>query len=174
MTMRLIEVEQLTIYCDLDGVLVDFVKRAQELVPEFQSDSHPVDKETKKLHNKLWKIVGGRAKRGEMFWGEMDPLPDAFELWNYIGQYEPKILSATGSVGNAVQEKHQWVKDHLGDEVIVHLVQKAADKAQFATPTRILIDDKMKAITPWLEAGGIGVFHTSAEDTIKQLKELGL
>ena len=49
-----------------------------------------------------------------------------------------------------------------------------ADKHEYAAPNHILIDDRDKAILPWREAGGIGILHTSANDTIAQLKELGL
>ena len=34
--------------------------------------------------------------------------------------------------------------------------------------------DREKNIKEWRENGGIGILHTSASDTIKQLKELGL
>ena len=38
----------------------------------------------------------------------------------------------------------------------------------------ILIDDRMATINNWNNAGGTGIFYTSAQDAIKQLKELGL
>jgi hypothetical protein len=37
-----------------------------------------------------------------------------------------------------------------------------------------LIDDRADNIQRWKDAGGVGVLHTSAADTIQQLKELGL
>ena len=37
-----------------------------------------------------------------------------------------------------------------------------------------LIDDMERNIQQWKDKGGIGILHTSAADTIKQLKELGL
>lgn len=162
------------VYCDLDGVLVDFVKFAQSLVPEFKDEGAPDF--NKKAEGWLWGRVGKRAKAGLEFWGKMDPLPDAMELWEYLqGLDVPvEILSATGVVGNPVAEKEKWVDDHLGDDVVVHLTKKAAEKAEFAAPNAVLIDDKLKAINPWKEKGGIGILHTSAEDTIRQLKELGL
>ncbi len=159
------------IYCDLDGVLVDFVKLARQWVPGWEEDNVPG--RSKKLDGQLWGRIGGRSKKGIAFWGQMDPMPDAMELWHYIKKYNPEILSATGHVGNPIPEKQEWVKKHLGD-VPVHLVQKAVLKAQYAAPGFVLIDDKRKAIDPWIAAGGIGILHTSAADTIRQLKELGL
>lgn len=159
------------IFCDLDGVLVDFVKLAAELIPGWHTEEHP--NRDKKKDRELWKTVSWMAKNGKPFWGQMDPMPDAMQLWNYIKKYNPQILSAGGTVGNPEPEKRAWVQSHLGNPK-VNIVQRAVDKAQFAGPNRILIDDKMKAINPWVEAGGIGVHHTSATNTIKQLKELGL
>ena len=37
-----------------------------------------------------------------------------------------------------------------------------------------LIDDLENTINEWNDKGGIGILHTSAADTIKQLKDLGL
>jgi hypothetical protein len=34
---------------------------------------------------------------------------------------------------------------------------------------QILIDDRTDNIEAWKEAGGIGILHTSVEDTLKQL-----
>jgi len=50
----------------------------------------------------------------------------------------------------------------------------AKNKVKFARPDSILIDDRKDTIDAWNAAGGVGIFHTSAEDTIKQLQDLGL
>ena len=44
----------------------------------------------------------------------------------------------------------------------------------FAGPERILIDDMEQTINEWNKAGGVGILHTSATNTISQLKKLGL
>ena len=36
----------------------------------------------------------------------------------------------------------------------------------------VLIDDRPKNIEAWENAGGIGILHTSAKETINKLKEL--
>lgn len=156
------------LYVDLDGVLVDFDKQMERI-----GYSRTVVETDKKAKARFWHDVGRMAHRGYTFWEDMDPMVDAFELWDYIKHREPEILSATGHVGNAVKEKHVWVKRHLG-EVTTHLVSKSPDKAKFAMPHHILIDDRAKSIDPWVAAGGIGILHISAADTIRQLKELGL
>lgn len=168
--MRLLEIiNSYKIFVDLDGVLVDFDKETRWLgFPPFDNIEHD-----KKIKKEFWKKIGEMAKQGIPFWGNMDPMPDAMVLWNYVKKYNPEILSATGHVGNAASEKREWVKKYLGD-VPVHLVQKSAEKAQFAAPNHILIDDRSKSIDPWVAAGGIGILHKNANTTIEKLKELGL
>lgn len=156
------------LFVDLDGVLVHFDRQMERI----GFDRHTMETD-KAARSKFWQTVGAMAKRGEPFWEHMDPMPDAFQLWNYIKKYQPAILSATGHVGNATDEKHRWVQRHLGN-VPTHLVRKSEDKARFAAPSHILIDDRAKSIEPFIAAGGIGILHTSAADTIQQLKEFGL
>jgi hypothetical protein len=48
-------------------------------------------------------------------------------------------------------------------------------KANYSGEGKILIDDRLEPnIEMWRSKGGIGIHHTSASDTISQLKELGL
>lgn len=165
---EVIEQPQYKIFVDLDGVLVDFDKQMERI--GFPRQTVESDKKAK---SKFWQTIGRMAKEGKPFWGVMDPMPDAAQLWNYVKKYNPEILSATGHVGNATQEKHEWVKRYLGN-VKVHLTRKSSDKAQLAAPNHILIDDREKSIQPWIAAGGIGILHKSAGETIRELKELGL
>jgi len=162
---------QYKVFVDLDGVLVDFDKQMTKI--GFPREVLERDKQAKR---KFWQTVGWMAKNGKPFWGIMEPMPDAAQLWNYLNKQhtKPEILSATGHVGNAVEEKHDWVKRHLGPQVKVHLTRKSSDKAQFAAPNHILIDDRAQSIEPFIAAGGIGILHKNAASTIAQLKELGL
>jgi hypothetical protein len=63
------------------------------------------------------------------------------------------------------------VKVISDDADIIDYINK---KQEFASPNSILIDDREKNIEQWRNAGGIGVLHTDAASTIKQLKDLGL
>lgn len=161
---------QYKIYVDLDGVLVNFDEAMERIGFPLQTVL-----QDKKAKSKFWQTIGWMAKQGKPFWSTMEPMPDAHVLWNYLQKYhiKPEILSATGHVGNATEEKHAWVKQHLG-VVPTHLVRKSSDKAQFAAPNHILIDDRAKSIEPWTAAGGIGILHKSAADTVAKLKELGI
>ena len=54
------------------------------------------------------------------------------------------------------------------------ILTPAKFKQKYAGENKILIDDMERNIQQWRDKGGIGILHTSAVDTIKQLKELGL
>jgi hypothetical protein len=108
-------------------------------------------------------------------WFDLEPMADYADLWRYVLPFNPEILTATGPKRyRAGEQKLEWVPKYFGNEVRINLVERAAEKASYAAPDCVLIDDKMKAIGPWRDAGGIGVLHTSAEDTIRQLRELGI
>lgn len=173
--MKLTEVKDLPtdykIYVDLDGVLVDFRKKQMEVTGIPGS----LDTMEKKLKRTFWYKVSQYEKNGGKFWGEMDPMPDAFDLWNYVAKYTPTVLTASGTTGDAPAEKRVWVAKHLDlPESRIIVVEASRDKSKHAAPNHILIDDSSRAIDPWIAAGGIGVLHTSAANSIAKLKELGL
>ena len=49
---------------------------------------------------------------------------------------------------------------------------QAYAKQNYAAPNHILIDDRKSNIDQWISQGGIGILHTSAADTIQQLKKI--
>jgi hypothetical protein len=68
--------------------------------------------------------------------------------------------------------KNHWVERELPG---VHLIlRNAKHKKDFAGPNNILIDDRIDNVNGWIDAGGIGILHTSAENTINELKKLNL
>ena len=96
------------------------------------------------------------------------------QLWNFVLPYDPTILTATGhSIPTAGFEKKAWAKVHF-DTLRVFTCEDGKDKINLIEPENIhksiLVDDRAKAIDPWREAGGIGIFHTIASASIRQLK----
>jgi len=164
---------QYKIFCDLDGVLADFVKGVKEVLKlNHDEDKYEIDPAYRKI---MWKAVGEYSQSGGKLWGELDMMPDAMLLWNYISKYpDTEILTATGDPKyGAAEQKRGWVAKYLGNNK-TNIVRMAKLKAQYAAPDHVLIDDKEKALNPWIESGGIGILHTSATDTINKLKKLGL
>jgi len=161
------------IFVDLDGVIANFQKGVEKIISRPYSEE---DYETDPAYRKeMWSAVHKHNLAGGELWYELELMPDAHILWDFVAPHQPQILSATGKPEyGAEDQKRRWVAEKIGRDVVVNLTRKAADKAQHACESCILIDDKEKAIKPWEAAGGIGVLHTSAANTIAQLKQLGL
>jgi len=99
-------------------------------------------------------------------------MPNGKQLWNYIKKHNPEILSAPSRQNDSRVAKHDWVEKELPG---THLILRSAKhKKDFATPTSILIDDRLDNIRGWREAGGIGIHHINTKHTIDQLKVLDL
>jgi len=149
------------IYCDMDGVLVDFDKGYYNLTgTEASFDTDP---------KQFWDPI---TKAGAAFWIKLPWMPDGKQLWDYIKQYNPDLLSAPSREESSKMGKRIWVKRELPGAKLI--LCSADRKQEFATPNSILIDDRADNIQRWKDAGGIGIVHTSAADTIQQLKDLGL
>ena len=56
----------------------------------------------------------------------------------------------------------------------VNICLRAEKILKCTGPETVLIDDLKKNIDEWREAGGTGILHVSAEQTLKELRELGL
>ena len=151
------------IYCDMDGVLVDFDKGYKELTGEdLIAGVHRNDTD-------FWDPIN---KAGYDFWIKLEWTGDGKRLWKYIEKYVPEILSAPSRQNDSRVAKHDWVERELPG---THLILRSAKhKKDFATPTSILIDDRLDNIQGWRDAGGIGIHHVSTKHTIDQLKVLGL
>ncbi len=156
------------IFVDLDGVLCDFAAHVKQVTGlEFE------DNDT--LDAALWKTVHAIQEAGEPFYSIMHKTPDADQLWQRVQPYEPAILTSTGKYYDyARAEKCKWVQEHLTGYSDIITVPRSALKAEYAAANHILIDDRMKSIGPWRLAGGMGILHTSAQDTIEKLAQLGL
>jgi cytidyltransferase-like protein len=157
------ENQQYKIYCDLDGVIVDFEEGYERLTGKSIKGNHV------KGDSDFWQPI---TDAGANFWINLDWMSDGEKLWKYIKKYTPTILSAPSREKSSRVGKEIWVRTNIpGTELIL---KYASEKQELAEPNAILIDDREDNIKQWKAAGGIGILHTSADDTIKQLQELGL
>jgi FMN phosphatase YigB (HAD superfamily) len=148
------------IYCDMDGVLVDFNDGY------FKLTGHKLDG-TYRTDERFWDPIN---EAGYDFWINLKWMPDGRKLWSHIEKFNPELLSAPSRQPDSRVAKHDWVKRELPG---VHLILRSAkNKKEFASPTSILIDDREDNINDWIGAGGIGILHKSTKDTIRQLKDL--
>ena len=150
------------IYCDMDGVLADFESGYEELTG--------IDlKGEFKKGDDFWDPI---KVAGVGFWAGLKWMPGGQELWDYLKPFNPQLLSAPSREQSSRIGKHVWVKHKIPGTKLI--LRYASQKQQLATPESILIDDRQVNIDQWEAAGGIGILHTSADDTISQLKKLGL
>ena len=155
---------QYKIYCDMDGVLADFDKRFKDLNPEHLSAAQY---QTKYGIEKFWNFIDEENK--VKFWVGIPWMPDGKQLWDYIKDKQPTLLSAPSRKPASRLGKRLWVKNNIPG---TPLILAAADKKQnYSGRNKILIDDRLDNIEQWVSQGGIGILHTSSQDTIEQLKK---
>ena len=153
------------IYCDLDEVLVDFLRAADAAVG---GNFAKADKETR------WNIIN----QTKGFWANLSWKPNAKRLHDFIIKYDAHVLSAfTGRDPTSKVGKMKWVKKNTEfKRANIHLVLRSQKKSYAKTKEEkpnVLIDDYDKNIKEWEAAGGIGILHTDVGKTINKLKGLG-
>lgn len=152
------------VFLDCDGVLADFDAGAAEL---FGSTSREAEK---KLGTPgFWNRIR-RHKPG--FYEHLPLMRDAESLFRAVEHLQPIILTGV-PIGNwAKPQKEAWAAKHFPKTQMITTM--ARHKSKHAKPGDILIDDNDKYRSLWEDAGGIFIHHTSAEDTLKKLAELGI
>ena len=159
------------IYVDMDGVVADFDKRFTDL-----SGMSPSEFESKNGKNAFWDFIDVKHKLA--FWIGIPPMSDAQSLMDFVSKHDYEMLTAPSIKKESLMGKglwmRNWTKKGLFSSKPKVNYKPAKNKHQFAAPNHILIDDKQSTIDSWNAAGGIGILHTSATNTINQLQKLGL
>ena len=155
-----------TIYCDMDMVLCDFLKGAEEVLG---TSFIKADK------TKRWPTISAKKD----FWVSLEWMPGSKKMWTFINKYNAHILSAYSTKdANSRKGKLDWLRKNakLTQRSRIHLVLRE-DKQKFAMTQdgkpNLLIDDYIKNINEFKARGGIGIHHTSPSNTIAELKKLG-
>ena len=152
------------IYCDLDEVLVDFMRGADAAVGGSFVNT---DKEER------WNTIN----QTKGFWANLEWMPGAKKIVQSIMRYDAHILSAfSGKDPNSKSGKMKWLSKNTNfKRGNIHLVQRAQKQAYAQTDGKpnVLIDDYIKNIKEWEDKGGIGIHHTAVPKTLNELKRLG-
>lgn len=150
------------IFLDCDGVLADFDKGALAVLgatPEAFQAEHG--------GREFWR----RLARAPDFFANLEPLPDAFDLYAAVRDRAPIILTGMPSGKWADPQKRRWAARHFpGVEVIT---TAAALKREHCHPGDVLVDDRDQWRHLWEAAGGHFVHHKDAASSIAALRELG-
>lgn len=157
-------IDKYTVAVDMDGVLADFSAGSREMLGIDKDSTNP---------RTFWSTLSRYDKNEQKFFLNLPVMNDAFDLMRFVHQNFKNyfILTASGyTPKDAPEQKKEWIAKVFGPQIKVEVVRKSSDKAQFATPETILIDDRMHSIGPWRTAGGIGILHTSAAQSIAELK----
>ena len=148
----------------MDMVLVNFLKGADAAVGD-SFENTPKDKKW----NKVNQVKG--------FWANLEWMPGAKRLYQFIARYDAHILSAyTNRDPTSRAGKMKWLNRNTDfKRSNINLVLRS-QKQKFATTDgkpNVLIDDYKKNIREWEAKGGIGIHHTNVVKTISDLKRLG-
>lgn len=164
----------------MDGVLVDFDTGLLQ---------YGLDSNYKQLNipKKLWsteetehdnKIQEVMKQLG--FFYNLPAYKDTLVLWNFCRPYRPFILTArpndVSSGDRVADEKWLWITEHLGPippkQFICCL---RSEKKNFINSSnhkhQILVDDLEANCKDWQSVGGIGIIHTTAKNSIKELEK---
>lgn len=154
------------IYCDMDGVLVDFEKQFTSKI----SPLGPTKFIDKNGLNEFWKEIDGL---GVGFWVGMEWMEGGKELFKFLKNYnDVELLSSPSRAESSRLGKRLWVRNHkLGVKLNL---EYSKNKQKYASPNHILIDDRKDIIDNWEKQGGVGIVHLNAKNTIECLKRLKL
>ena len=101
-------------------------------------------------------------------------MADLGALWDRLSPHKPIVLTGIPeAVEEAEANKREWIARHLPPGTLA-ICCRAEDKAIFCRPGDLLIDDYPRHRQRWLDSGGIWITHTSAQNTIARLDDLGI
>jgi len=164
--MNEVNEQKYTIYCDMDGVLVDFDKQFEKA----SGGISPREYEEKNGKEAFWNLIDN--ENGVGFWVGMPWMPNGKQLWEYIKPNNPMLLSSPSRSNSSRLGKRLWVRNNLPGTKLI--LANSYNKKNYADGNNILIDDRPSNIDQWKAAGGIGILFISTAQTIEELKELGL
>jgi predicted kinase len=155
------------LYCDLDGVLVDFEKGVFELTNKCPAQFINV--------GDMWKSINKK----DNFWLDLSWTSDGKHLWDYIlnnkNLWNCQVLTGVPSDGKskkiAENQKKMWCEKNLNTNTIINTCL-SNQKSKFSGKNKILIDDRLKYKGDWEKNGGIFIHHINTAQTIESLESL--
>ena len=150
------------IYLDCDGVLADFDKGAERIL-----GLPPAEFEQRRGSGEFWKRL---ARHGDVF-GSLEPMPDAYELYEAVKRRHPIILTGLPQGKWAEPQKRRWARRYFPGVPVITTM--AALKREHCHPGDVLVDDRDHYRHLWEAEGGVFIRHTGAKSSIQALQEAG-
>lgn len=145
------------VYFDMDGVLVDWVDRYNEV------SSIPLE-----VFNKMTSVEKDEVKKNLFsyeFFRMMKPLARGIKMLEEFAknpEYDIYVCSATGYINQeeVLRAKVEWLKEHIPawvevkEALFVPKVEMKHEKKKEGYVEHLLIDDREKAVKAWENHGG--------------------
>jgi hypothetical protein len=151
-------IESNVLYCDLDGVLVDFEQGVQN---KFGKSPDKLNK------NMMWAVL----RKSPNFYDKLPWMPKGRSLWEAIKEYNPVILTGCPRGGWSEEDKRNWCARELGPHIKV-ICCETREKPNYCTHGDMLIDDRDMIMDEWIKKGGKYVLYseTNLESNIETIK----
>lgn len=175
------------IFCDLDGVLVDFDTGVRQIL----NGKGPDDVNS----SQLWSSIA----KADAFYANLPWMTDAKLLWDELKSLTipVDILTGVPMSKKSRGEKFSWCKRELGVDVnhvdmagtrsaheivsgrktkgVVNVITCwSKNKHHESGENHVLIDDRLKLKHEWEQKGGTFIHHTDAESTLTVLRNMGI
>lgn len=170
------------IFLDLDGVLADFdAALVSAGLPEKTDDSfhHLPPSEWTDAQRNRDAMVRQVMERPD-FWPSIPRMHGALGIVMAsaltVGEENVFVLTATPRVtewrARIAEQKTKWAMENLGFASRQVITCLRSEKAKWAGPHRILVDDLSANCDEWEAAGGVAIYHTDARSSVAKLLEL--
>lgn len=146
----------MNIFLDLDGVMADLEGHYLSTFGHTMKDAPS--------RNQMWRNID----QHEGFWLDIPVMKGGKEFYTWLlaqcYHHGAELAILTAAPDNEkhygiARHKKQWVKQHLGDVMVLPSYGSERKAAFLQNPGDILIDDWHKNIKAWKEEGGIGIKH---------------
>ncbi len=192
--------KDIQIYCDMDGVLVDFEAGTVNYInADLTTPSRVPEKFLKHFQNLQSKLEDlGRDQEIEIsdltrdperriqevrrymyrrleddfeFWLSLPWTSDGKDLWNYLSNLTPQIKILTAPMKGEGCRAGKLAWVQKNLGTKFEVILEE-DKWKHASSNGLLIDDTFQKVKDWSSKGGLVIHHISAHDTLERLNEL--
>jgi hypothetical protein len=149
------------IFLDCDGVLADFDKAALAIL-----GAPPGVFEKRHGAEAFWARLAG----ADRFFERLEPMADAFVLYEAVKAKSPVILTGMPQGRWAEPQKRAWAGRWFPGVPVITTM--AALKHEHRHPGDVLVDDRDNHRHLWEQEGGVFIHHKNARTSIEALKAL--